>query len=388
MEARPGSTDVLLIGGGVASVRAARTLRREKFDGRILLVGSETMPPYNRPPLSKELLRDEVSDELVLAEAASWYERRGIELLTRTSVAALNLDSRQATLDDGSTVAFERCLLATGAEPIIPPIPGVEHALSLRTLADARRIRAAALAASSGRAVVVGGGFIGIEVASALAAIGLETTVVERADAFWAGSLGPELSAWATSQLHNASVEMRLGATVTGIEPGAVMIGAERLAADLVVIGVGVRPRTALATTAGLAQDDGIVTDAAHRTSHPAAWAAGDVARVDGRRIEHWHAAREGGERAAASMLDLSIPTPRAPWLFSEVAGTSLDVFGSASEWDEAQWVRPASVLAYVSEERIVQIAAIGGAIAPDAARALVERGAGTADLERHLSGA
>ena len=87
-------------------------------------------------------------------------------------------------------------------------------------------------------------------------------------------------------------------------------------------------------------------------------------------------------------MLDLSIPTPRAPWLFSEVAGTSLDVFGSASEWDEAQWVRPASVLAYVSEERIVQIAAIGGAIAPDAARALVERGAGTADLERHLSGA
>ncbi|MCC6617443.1 MAG: FAD-dependent oxidoreductase, partial [Chloroflexi bacterium] len=152
--------------------------------------------------------------------------------------------------------------------------------------------------------------------------------------------------------------------------------------------GVGVRPRTALATTAGLAQDDGIVTDAAHRTSHPAAWAAGDVARVDGRRIEHWHAAREGGERAAASMLDLSIPAPRAPWLFSEVAGTSLDVFGSASEWDEAQWVRPASVLAYVSEERIVQIAAIGGAIAPDAARALVERGAGTADLERHLSGA
>lgn len=372
----------------MASVRCARALRRDGFDGRILLVGSEATPPYNRPPLSKELLRDDLPDDLVLAEPETWYERRRIDLLTDATVVALDLDARRATLDDGSTIAFERCLIATGAEPVVPPIPGVEHALSLRTLADARRLRAVAEAARGGRAVVVGGGFIGIEVASALAALGLATAVVERADAFWAGSLGPELSAWATGQLKAVGVEVRLGATVTGIEPGAVMIGTERMAADVLVIGVGVRPRTGLAERAGLALDDGIVTDAAHRTSHPAAWAAGDVARVDGRRIEHWHAAREGGERAAAAMLGLPISVPRAPWLFSEVAGASLDVFGSARNWDEARWVRPASVLAYVSEGRIVQIAAIGGVIPAEVARAMVGRGADIAGLERHLSGA
>lgn len=374
-------SDVLLIGGGVASVRCARTLRREGFDGAITLVGAEPTPPYNRPPLSKELLRDDLPDDLVLAEPERWYERRGVELRTGARVTALDLERRTAELDDGSTIGFDRCLIATGAEPIVPPIPGVEHALTLRTLADARRLRAAALDADGGM-VIVGGGFIGIEVASSLVALGMRPTIVERADSLWGGALGPELAGWAAARLADAGVELRLGASVTGIGPDGVEVGDERVTASAILLAVGVRPREGLAAAAGLDVDDGIVTDVDHRTSHPPVWAAGDVARVAGRRVEHWHTARESGERAARSMLGLPVPPARAPWFFSEVAGASLDVFGAATAWDAEQWLRPASVLAYSEGDRVVQLAVIGGAIEAEVARGLVEEGASVSEVE------
>jgi 3-phenylpropionate/trans-cinnamate dioxygenase ferredoxin reductase subunit len=379
--------DVLLVGGGVASVRCARTLRREGFDGSIVLVGDEHVAPYNRPPLTKELLREDVGDDLLAAEPPSWYERRRIDLRTGVSVQALDPAARRATLSDGSTIDFERCLIATGAAPVVPPIPGAETGLVVRTLSDARHLLAAARSAPrQARVVVVGGGLIGVEVASALAAMGLRPVVVEQADALWAGALGESVAAWARERLESVGAEVRLGSRITRLAAGTAWIGEERIDAAFSVIGVGVRPRTDLARDAGIAVDDGILTDAEHRSSQPAVWAAGDVARVDGVRFEHWHAAREGGERAARSMLELAPAPPRAPWLFTEIARTSLDVFGSATAWDEERWVRSASVLVFLRGGRLVQLAVIAGAIDPGVARELVAAGASVEEVEASLA--
>jgi 3-phenylpropionate/trans-cinnamate dioxygenase ferredoxin reductase subunit len=374
--------DVLLVGGGVASVRCARTLRRHGFTGSIVLVGAEPALPYNRPPLSKDLLRDDLPDDLVLAEAESWYERRGIELRLGVRAAALDAEARTVTLDDGRALGYQRCLLATGAEPRILPVPGADQALLLRTLPDARRLRSAAMALATGAPVtVIGGGFIGIEVASGLAGLGRRPTIIEMAGELWAGALGGELASWAATRLADAEIGLRTGAQVVGLTGRFTTVGDERLHHDLCVAGIGVRPSTGLAETAGLAIDDGIVTDAEHRTSAPGIWAAGDVARVDGRRVEHWHAARESGERAALSMLGLPVPARRASWVFSEVAGAAIDVVGDARAWDEARWLAAGAVLAYLEGERVVQVAIIGSAIPVEDARGAVERGAPVGDL-------
>ncbi len=365
-------TDVLLVGGGVASVRCARTLRRERFEGSILLVGDEPTAPYNRPPLSKELLRDDLPDDLVLAEPERWYERRGIRRLAGVRIESIDPDARVAMLADGRSIGFDRCLLATGAEPRSLPVPGGERALLLRTLDDARRLRAAAIAAGEGAPVaVVGGGFIGVEVASSLAALGLRPTIVEMAKGLWSGSLGTTLAEWALQRLEDAGIRVLFGATLSRLGADAAWVADERLDAAFTIAGVGVRPRTELAEAAGLAVDDGVVTDDGHRTSHPAIWAAGDIARRARKRIEHWHSAREGGERAARSMLGLPLGADPEPWFFSEVAGVTLDVIGAASAWDEERWVAE-GVLAYLADGRVIQLASIGSAMDPGHMRELV----------------
>jgi 3-phenylpropionate/trans-cinnamate dioxygenase ferredoxin reductase component len=371
------TTDVLLIGGGVASVRCARTLRREGLEGRILLVGDEPSLPYNRPPLSKELLRDDLPDDLVLAEPGRWYERRSVDILTGRRVAALDPDAREATLDDGTAIGFERALIATGARPRELNVDGGEHALLLRTLADARRLRTVAVEAGAGaRVTVIGGGFIGVEVASGLATLGLLPTILEMGERLWAGSLGDELDGWARGRLDAAGITVRSGAAVTRLTQDAAWVGDERHDHAFSVAGIGVIPSAELAEAAGLGVGDGILADADHRTSHPSVWAAGDVARIDGRRIEHWHAAREGGERAALAMLGRPVPPPRAPWVFSEVAGDVLDVVGWAPAWDETITLGGGErfAVAYVVDERVTQLAIVNGAIAAEEARRFVER--------------
>jgi 3-phenylpropionate/trans-cinnamate dioxygenase ferredoxin reductase subunit len=380
-------TDVLLIGGGVASVRCARTLRREGFDGRIKLVGEELAPPYNRPPLSKELLRGDLPDDLVLAEPERWYERRGVELRSAQRVTALDPDAGIATLDDGDRISFERCLIATGARPREPRVEGAQHAMLLRTLRDSRQLRSRALEAGPGaRVTVIGGGFIGVEVASGLATLGLKPTILEMSDRLWAGTLGEELHGWARERLADAGVTVRSGAAVTGLTADAAWIGEERLEHAFAIAGIGVIPRTELADAAGLAVDDGILTDAAHASSHPSVWAAGDVARIDGRRIEHWHAAREGGERAALAMLGKRLPAVRAPWVFTEVAGELIDVVGWAPSWDETVLLGDVTsdrfALAYVVDRRVAQLAVVNGAVPVEEARAFVERQATASELE------
>jgi 3-phenylpropionate/trans-cinnamate dioxygenase ferredoxin reductase subunit len=367
--------DVLLIGGGVASARCARTLRRGKFDGSILLVGEEPVPPYNRPPLSKELLRGEVGFELIAAEPESWYARQHVDLLTDAPVASLDPASRLAFLADGSSIRFGQCLLATGAQPRRLSVPGADRALPLRTIADGEAIRARA--ASGATAAIIGGGFIGVEVAASLASIGVQVTVLEMARSLWGGVLGDQVSDWAVGVLRNAGVEVRLDERVTSLDD---------LAADVVVAGVGVTPRVDVAEAAGLAVDDGIVVDASYRTSAPSIFSAGDVARVDGRRVEHWHAAREGGEAVALAMLGEPVPPRPAPWIYSEFAGHLLDVVGYAPTFDEAVALDDGRLIAYLQGSEVAQLAIVDGALDVAWAREFTARRGSLLELEAWLS--
>lgn len=364
--------DVLLIGGGVASARSARALRRHGFDGSILLVGDEAALPYNRPPLSKEILRG-APEELLAAEPARWYERHAVAVLTAVAVVRLDPGSRLATLSDGRTVGFRQCLLATGAAPIHLGVPGGELALELRTVEDARRIRDAASAAAGAEVVVVGGGLIGVEVAGSLAVLGLRPTIVEISGRLWGGALGALLDGWARERLADAGVRVMTGAAVTRIDAGSAWVGDRSLDAAFVVAGIGVRPRDELAVAAGIGGPGGVAVTSDQRTTQPAIWAAGDVTTLDGRTSEHWHAAREAGERAAASMLGLDVPARRAPWTFTEVAGVTVDVFGQAGPYDAEEWIAEGSVIARHRDGQLTQLVVIGSAVPADEARGMVE---------------
>lgn len=379
--------DVLVIGGGVAAARFVRTLRRRKFGGSILLATDEPMPPYNRPPLSKELLRGEVPMELVLAEPEGWWERQGVELRLGDAVTDLDAGAQRARLHSGEQLEFGHALLATGAKPRSLPVPGGRSAMLLRTVADSQAIRRRAVeAARGGRAVMIGGGFIGVEVAASLAEIGLSVTLVEASGELWAGSLGEAVGAWARRRLEAVGVEVRLGAVCERVEDGAVVLAGERLPADLLVAGVGVTPRTELAEAAGLRVDDGVVADERAETSAPGIFAAGDVARAAhpldptgrGIRVEHWHAARESGEAAALALLGEPVPARRAPWVYTEFAGQLVDHVGWAPSWDEER-VLPGGDddrfgLAFIGDGRVTAVASVNGAVPVEDARPFVER--------------
>jgi 3-phenylpropionate/trans-cinnamate dioxygenase ferredoxin reductase component len=394
MAARLKSADILLIGGGVASARCARMLRRRGFTGSILLVGDEAAIPYNRPPLSKELLRGQASGDLAMVEPPDWYNRHRVELLTGVAVTELDVAGLRVRLGDGRTLRFDRCLLATGAEPRRLAAPGAHRIHTLRTLDDAGQIRSAAQAAGHGApAVVIGGGFIGVEVAASLSALGLRVTVLEATSGLWGGALGGAISGWAQGRLKEVGVDVRFGALVERIGSSGPLVGGEALPAAVVVAGVGVTPRTALAEEAGLTVDDGIVLDAS-RTAGAGIFGAGDVARVPhplaeglAIRVEHWHAAREGGELAALGMLGEPVPPPRAPWVYSEFAGQMLDVVGWAPDRDEERVLGdPESgrfAVAYLRAGRVAQLALTNGFVPVEKARAFIEARLGASELSQ-----
>jgi 3-phenylpropionate/trans-cinnamate dioxygenase ferredoxin reductase subunit len=361
----PRLVDALLVGGGVAAARCARTLRRGGFGGSIVLVGEEATPPYNRPPLSKDLLRDEVPADLILAEPPSWYERRGVDLLLGVPVVAIDPDLRLAELGDGRRLRYGTCVLATGASPRLAAVP----ARVLRTLADARALRDAAVRGEA--ATVIGGGFIGVEVAASLAVRGLGVRLLCGGDLLWGGAFGRAASAWAAATLEAAGVDVRFGAAAVGAAGG------------LVVAGVGVDPRVELAAMAGLEVDDGIVVDRSQVTSAPGIYAAGDVARGRDRpRVEHWHAARESGERAGMAILGRPVPAPRAPWVFSELGAAKLDAVG----WPDPEAVEAEmspGVIGFIRDDALVQVVILDGAIPAEPARDLVERRGAPDDLAR-----
>jgi 3-phenylpropionate/trans-cinnamate dioxygenase ferredoxin reductase subunit len=348
-------SSVVVVGASLAGWRAVETLRGEGFEGTLTLVGEESHLPYDRPPLSKQVLAGTWPPEkAVLADRRRSSELRVIEVLGRRAVR-LDVDARTVETDDGAVLRGDAIVLTTGAAP--RRLPGTDALgprdglFTLRTLDDSLALRAAVTASASPRVVVIGAGFIGAEVASTCAALGCRVTVLEAMDIPLANVLGPMIGAHCAS-LHGANgVDLRTGVAVVGITKGegsglvVQLSGDEELAADVVVVGIGVRPSTDWLKDSGLALDDGVVCDDRLFAARHIV-AAGDMARWDWRhdgteesiRIEHWQLAAEAGVAAARSLLagraEARSFAP-VPYFWSDQFGIRFQVLGSPGGEDE-----------------------------------------------------
>jgi 3-phenylpropionate/trans-cinnamate dioxygenase ferredoxin reductase subunit len=339
------SPTFVIVGAGMAGGKAVETLREEGFDGRVVLLGAEPERPYERPPLSKDYLRGEAErGGVYLQEDAGWYEQHDVELRASTPVESLDAAGRAVVLADGERVEYDALLLATGAEPKRPPIPGadLDGVHVLRTFADSDALRA--VLDAGGRLVVVGAGWIGCEVTASARQRGLDVALVEPQSVPLEGVLGPELGAIYRDVHADHGVALHLGTGVEAIEGAG---RAERvrtsdgavLEADAVVLGVGVAPRTQLAEGV-LDVDNGILVDASLRTSVEGVFAAGDVANQDhplfGRlRVEHWANALEQGPSAARAMLGQDAVYDRVPYFFSDQYDVGMEYAGHGAPGDE-----------------------------------------------------
>jgi len=335
----------VIVGGGMAGAKAAETLREEGFDGRIVLIGAESLRPYERPPLSKDYLRGETEQEKVHVHSEAYYGEHDIDLRLGREVSRLDTGSREATLDDGETLRYDRLLLATGAEPRRLPIPGadLDGVLYLRTVPDSDRIRERL--DRGGSLVVVGAGWIGAEVAASARQRGMEVTIVEPMSVPLERVLGPEMGAFYRDVHADHGVRLLLGTGVEGFEGGTAVErvrtnDGQTLDCDAVVVGVGVKPRTALAEAAGLAMGDGVLADELLQTSAEGVFAAGDVVSAQhpfyGQRIrvEHWANALEQGPAAARNMLGAGAPYDKLPYFFSDQYDVGMEYAGYATSWD------------------------------------------------------
>ncbi len=271
---------IVIIGGGAAGFAAAERLRREHYQGSIVMLSGEDAPPVDRPNLSKDYLAGNAPEEWIPLRPESFYSEQGIELRLGANVTRIDVASREIVLGEASTVPYDRLLIATGAEPVRLPLPGMDspHVHTLRSLADSRAI--IARAKSARRAVVMGASFIGLEVAASLRARGIEVHVVAPEARPMERILGREMGDFVRGLHEEHGVIFHLEDVATAIDVRQVKLkSGGTIDADLVVAGVGVRPRTALAESAGLALDRGVVVDTYLETSAPGVFAAGDIAR-------------------------------------------------------------------------------------------------------------
>ena len=341
-----GPESVVIVGAGAAANAAAQRLRREGYAGPITLVGADDSPPYDRPNLSKDYLAGNAPEEWIPLHPRELYDERRIELQLGTRVTSIDPRRRTVTLDGGATLAWGALLLATGAEPVRLELPGgdLPHVRYLRTLADSRaiiaqveKLRAGTVQGGAPRAVVLGGSFIGLEVAASLRARQLEVTVVDVEKVPLARALGQEIGAFVRTLHEEHGVAFRLGQRAAAIDEEAVTLASgERLPAGLVVIGVGVRPSLALAEAAGLAVDGGVLVDEYLQTSSPGIYAAGDIARWpdphtgERLRVEHWVVAERQGQTAAANILGRRERFDAAPFFWSQHYDVQISYVGHA----------------------------------------------------------
>jgi 3-phenylpropionate/trans-cinnamate dioxygenase ferredoxin reductase subunit len=332
------SDTFVIVGAGMAGGKAAETLREEGFDGRVVLLGAEAHRPYERPPLSKDYLRGEAEQPAWLQEDEGWYAANRVELRTSSVVQSIDAGDKAVVLGGGERIDYDRLLLATGGEPRALPVPGGDLAgvHLLRTIEDSNGIRA--LFDGGGRLVVIGGGWIGCEVAASAKQKGMDVTVIESLELPLLRVLGPELGGFYRGVHEDQGVEMLLGAGVEAIEGSG---RAERVRLSdgktidcaAVVVGIGVAPRTELVD--GIARvDNGVVVDERLQSSADGIFACGDIANAahpvftEHVRVEHWANALEQGPAAARSMLGKDVSYDKVPYFFSDQYDVGMEYAG------------------------------------------------------------
>ncbi|WP_282205303.1 NAD(P)/FAD-dependent oxidoreductase [Kitasatospora fiedleri] len=330
-------TGIVIVGASLAGAKAAEALRAEGYQGPVTLVGDESERPYERPPLSKGYLLGKEEKEKAYVHPADWYERHGVTLRLGTAATGIDPAGHTVTLEGGERLPFSKLLLATGSAPRTLPVPGGDgnFVRTLRRIGDSEGLKA--VFRPGARVVVVGAGWIGLEAAAAARTAGAEVTVLEAAELPLLRVLGRE-AAQVFADLHRAhGVDLRLGVEVAELRADGVRLGdGGTVPADVLLVGVGVSPNTALAENAGLTVDDGVRTDQHLATSHPDVFAAGDVANafhpLFGRpiRVEHWANALHQPAVAAASMLGKSAVYDRVPYFFTDQYDLGMEYTGYA----------------------------------------------------------
>lgn len=333
--------DIVIAGAGLAGATAARTLRSQGFSGRITLIGSELHHPYLRPPLSKDYLLGTAGEDAVPVAPEAWYTENDVDLRLGTHVAAIDPAAHTVRLSSGGSLEYGALLLATGAVPRRMQLPGsgLDGVTTFRTLDDSRRLREQ-ISPGGKNVVMIGSGWIGMELAAAATTYGNHVTLLGLEDIPLAAAIGPELGAFFRSVHETNGVRFRLGTTASELRGDAGRVTAvvtgsgDVLPADIVVIAVGVLPETALAEAAGLALDNGILADASLRTSAPDIFAAGDVANTlhpftgQHHRSEHWSNALNGGKIAAKSMLGQDAQLDTIPYFYTDQYDVSMEYSG------------------------------------------------------------
>lgn len=337
------SEHIVIIGAGQAGAQAVQTLRAEGFDGPITMVGDEAYAPYQRPPLSKAYLLGSFERARLFLKADAYYAENGCSLILNSHATAIHRAERLVDLSDGRTLSYDKLLLATGARVRQLKCPGADLAgiHYLKTIADVDGLQAVFQAGK--RIAIVGGGYIGLEVAAVGAKRGLEVTVFEAMDRLMARAVSPELSAFYAAEHQKAGVTLKLKTGVEAIEGNGkverVIAGGHSYEADIVLVGIGVIPCDALAVKAGLASEDGIVVDQNARTGDPHIWAAGDCTRHVGReghsiRLECVQNAIDQAKHAALAMVGKAKTYSEVPWFWSDQYDLKLQIAGLARPTD------------------------------------------------------
>jgi NADPH-dependent 2,4-dienoyl-CoA reductase/sulfur reductase-like enzyme/nitrite reductase/ring-hydroxylating ferredoxin subunit len=341
---RPGEAPrrIVIVGGGAAGFAAAEGLRRRQYEGDIVMLSDDDAAPVDRPNLSKDYLAGKAPEDWVPLRPDSFYSKNGIDLRLKANVTGIDARSREVALADGSTLRYDRLLLATGAEPVRLPISGADqtHVFTLRSLADSRAI--IERAGTSRRAVVLGASFIGLEVAASLRARDIEVHVVAPETRPMERILGPEMGDFVRALHEEHGVVFHLEDTASAIDGKQVKLkGGGTIEADLVVAGIGVRPRTEIAERAGLNVDRGVMVNGHLETSAPGIFAAGDIARWpdphsgENIRVEHWVVAERQGQTAALNMLGHRVKFSAVPFFWSQHYDVPINYVGHAEIWDE-----------------------------------------------------
>jgi NADPH-dependent 2,4-dienoyl-CoA reductase/sulfur reductase-like enzyme/nitrite reductase/ring-hydroxylating ferredoxin subunit len=339
-----GPARIVIVGAGAAGNAAAEMLRREGYGGDIVMIGGDSALPVDRPNLSKDYLAGNAPEDWLPLRPSEFYAEHGIALKLGMHVASIDIAGKRVVLDDGRAESYEKLLLATGAHPVKLDLPGTKlpHVRYLRTLSNSRAIVAAAKTAR--RAVVIGSSFIGLEVAASLRARKVEVDVVGPDPVPLAKVMGTELGGFIRKVHEEHGVRFHLGTRPKSIDAESVTLdNNERVPADLVVIGVGVRPAVALAEKAGLEVDRGVVVDEYLETSAPGVFAAGDIARWpdphtgERIRVEHWVVAERLGQTAARNMLGQREKFEAVPFFWTAQYDVGINYVGHAEKWDRVE---------------------------------------------------